>query len=281
MFARLLRGPRAWLRRTFGIWVLSEARNVALTWPQALLTRRRESAEVRRLQRTASPPAALVTTIIPTYQRPKLLLAAVRSALAQDVTDHVVIVVDDGGGLPDLPRDDRLTAVSLSSNTACLGLVRNVGLRLARSPFVAFLDDDNTWRPDHLTVSLAELGNGADMVYTAVERFNPDGKQRDVLSVPFDRKALSDTSYVDANSVVLRYDSGVRFSRIPRSKTTLPKEDWEFVWRMSRKRRTVHVPVPTVRYAVNPESYYTDWADHGAPNSARTLNDPTTTGLDA
>jgi glycosyltransferase involved in cell wall biosynthesis len=259
----LLRAPRAWLRATFGIWVLFEARNRVLGWPRGIASRRRESAEVRRIARSTTVPAALVTTVMPTYRRPDQLRAAVASALAQEVSDHTVIVVDDGGGLPPLPEDDRLVAVSLSANTGCLGLVRNVGLRLARSPFVAFLDDDNLWRPDHLSVALDALGDGADLVYTAVERINPDGQQRDLLSTAFDRKTLADSSYVDANSIVARYDDRLRFSRLPRSKATLPKEDWEFVWRMSRTRRTTHVPVPTVRYAVNPDSYYTRWDDAG------------------
>jgi hypothetical protein len=37
--------------------------------------------------------------------------------------------------------------------------------------------------------------------------------------------------------------------------------DWELVYRLSRRIRTQHVPVPTVRYRVNLESYYTDWSE--------------------
>lgn len=254
------RSLRRALRRRFGLWPLHELRNAVLGWPRALATRRLESGEVRRLG-SVPVPAAKVTTVMPTYRRPESLVEAVRSALAQDVTDHTVIVVDDGGGLPELPSDPRLVAVSLRRNTACLGMVRNVGIRLARSPYVAFLDDDNTWRPDHLSVGLAALETGADVVYTAVQRSLPDGTALDTLSTPFDRRAMADSSYVDANSIVVRNGPRVRFSRLPRRKTTLPKEDWEFVWRLSRRLRTRHVPVPTVRYVANPSSYYTTWRD--------------------
>ena len=37
----------------------------------------------------------LVTTVVPTYRRPESLARAVRSALDQTVSDHVVVVVDD------------------------------------------------------------------------------------------------------------------------------------------------------------------------------------------
>jgi glycosyltransferase involved in cell wall biosynthesis len=252
---------RAGLRARFGIWPLFEARNKALGWPRALLAAGFERREIARLQLTCRTPAARVTTVVPTYRRPASLLRAVRSALAQEVEDHVVIVVDDGGGLPELPNDERLVAVSLAHNTALVGLVRNVGIALARSPYLAFLDDDNEWGPQHLTHAVAALEEGADIVYTALERVHPDGTPLDVLSRPFDRRRLAEECYIDTNSLVVRNGCGVRFSRQPRSRSTLPKEDWEFVWRLSRRRRTVHVPITTVRYVVNPDSYYTSWHD--------------------
>ncbi|WP_250443497.1 glycosyltransferase [Actinotalea sp. C106] len=256
---RLALGARRRLRARFGIWVLYEARNKVLGMPGAIAGLLREDAEVRRLRHTTHVPPATVTTVMPTYRRPEALQRAVASALGQDWNDHTVIVVDDGGGLPDLPEDPRLVAVSLRSNTSRVSLVRNVGLRLARSPYVAFLDDDNEWRPQHLTVALEALEQGVDVVYTAVERARPDGRTHDVLSAPFDRRTLADASYVDTNSLVVRHGRGVRFSRLDRPRTMLPKEDWEFVWRLSRRHRTVHLPIPTVRYLMNPDSYYTTW----------------------
>ena len=249
------------LRARFGLWPLHELRNKAVDWPGAIRLRAFENAEVRRLAAAtgARVRPTRVTTIVPTYRRPESLVAAVRSALAQDVTDHTVIVVDDGAGLPDLPDDPRLVAVSLRRNTGSVAIVRNVGLRLACSPFVAFLDDDNTWRPDHLRVALAALESGADVVYTAVRRLRPDGSTRDVLSTPFDRATFRDDSYVDTNAIVARLDRAVRFSRLPRPRGRFPREDWELVWRLSRSRRVVHLPEPTVAYAVNPASYYTQW----------------------
>lgn len=262
--ASLRAAVRGGLRARYGIWPLHELRNKALDWPGAIRLRAFEDAEVRRLAAAtdARIPPATVTTVIPTYRRPEALLAAVRSALAQDVAEHTVVVVDDGGGLPELPADPRLVAVSLRRNTGSVAVVRNVGVRLARSPYVAFLDDDNTWRPDHLRVCLDALGTGADLVYTAVRRLRPDGTTLDVLSTPFDRVTLREDSYVDTNAIVLRLDRGVRFSRLPRPRGRYPREDWELVWRLSRSRRVVHVPEPTVAYAVNPDSYYTRWQAH-------------------
>ena len=237
-------------RRIVGQWIW-RARRARV----AAVYRRHEDAEVARIRTSLDRvPSARVVTVIATYRRPEGLRAAVESALAQGISDHVVCVVDDGGGLPVLPSDSRLVTFTLSRNFGCLGMVRNVGIRITDSEYLAFLDDDNTWTPDHLEVSLAAQQAGADISYTALHRVHADGSTFDVLSVPFDRRTLWMCSYVDSNALVFRRRPDVLFSRIPKH-----KEDWALVLRLSRRRRVVHIPVPTVRYLINPDSHYTDW----------------------
>ncbi|MFC9278387.1 glycosyltransferase family 2 protein [Streptomyces collinus] len=259
---RIARAPWELLKRAFGWLVLFELRNKVLLAPSALRLRRLENAEVRRLAAAADRPAALVATVIATHRRPDELRAAVRSALAQTVRDQVVVVVDDGAGLPELPDDPRLFAVSLARNTGVAGVVRNVGIRLTRSRYVAFLDDDNLWEPDHLERALAVLDSpqGPDGVYTALRRVLPDGTERDVLSVPFDRRRAARESFLDTNAFVARRTRALRFSRLRRTPEVMPREDWELVHRYSRGHRVRHVPHATVRYLVNPASFYTTWS---------------------
>lgn len=252
------------IRRTVGIWPAMELRNrVAMAASQPGLKRFEDDNVARLGAQLGQIPSANIACIIPTHKRPEGVIASINSILAQERQDFVIIVVDDGAGLPAvLPQDPRLFAVSLSRNSAVLGLVRNVGIRLTKSRYVAFLDDDNTWTPNHLTLAIAALEEDADLVYTAVRRRTADGRELDVLSRAFDRRRFADeTSWVDANSIVLRRDALKLFSRLPRTKATLPKEDWEFVWRVSADARVRHVPVATVEYLVNEDSYYTSW-DH-------------------
>lgn len=262
------RAAKRMLRRRYGWLPLYELRNKVLlahTVPKVWLF---ENAEVRRLRRLLPAGAEpLVTTVIPTYKRADTLVAAVRSALAQTVTEHRVIVVDDGGGqVPPLPDDPRVVVAALRRNTAVLGVVRNVGIRLANSPFVAFLDDDNTWEPDHLAVTLAALearpnerAYRLDAVYTALRRVTPDGREMDILSVPYDRRLARERAFLDANAFVARRSRALRFSRLRRDKGVLPREDWASLYRYARTHRIAHLPAPTVRYLVNPNTYYTVW----------------------
>nr|WP_245695441.1 glycosyltransferase family 2 protein [Streptomyces antibioticus] len=260
--SRVVRMPWTLLKAVFGWLVLFEARNKVLLAPSAVRLRRIEDAEVRRLSAAwPSPPSALVATVIATHRRPDALRAAVRSALDQTVRDHVVIVVDDGAGLPELPQDPRLFAVSLARNTGVAGVVRNVGIRLTRSRYVAFLDDDNLWEPDHLERALVAL-ESADApagVYTALRRVLPDGSEKDILSVPYDRRRAARESFLDTNAFVARRTRSLHFSRLRRTPEVLPREDWELIHRYARRHRVRHVPHPTVRYLVNPASFYTDW----------------------
>jgi glycosyltransferase involved in cell wall biosynthesis len=255
---RLIRSRLGWAR-------VMESRNKVVLAYTALPLRRFENREVRRLTALQPDglPTAMVAVVIPTFRRPVGLRHAVASVLDQTISDLVAIVVDDGGGLPRLPSDPRLVAVSLSRNIAVAGVVRNVGIRLTRSEFVAFLDDDNTWRPDHLEVALARLrpavGMGPDAVYTALRRRHPRGRQRDVLSVPFSRRAAADECFLDTNAFVGRRCRCLHFSRLRRNREVLPKEDWEMIFRYSRRQRVEHVPEPTVDYLVNPDSYWTTW----------------------
>ncbi|MGH3416504.1 MAG: glycosyltransferase family 2 protein, partial [Actinocrinis sp.] len=254
------------LRRRFGWLPLYELRNKVLLAHTVPGIRRFETREVRRL-RSLLPdgPAPLVTTVIPTYKRADTLVAAVESALAQTVSEHLIIVVDDGGGqVPPLPDDPRIVVVHLSRNSAVLGVVRNVGIRLARSPFVAFLDDDNSWEPEHLATALAALearpstrAYRLDGIYTAMRRVTADGREMDVLSVPYDRRLAREKAFLDANAFVGRRSRALRFSRLRRDRGVLPREDWATFYRYARHHRIAHIPVPTVRYLVNMNTYYT------------------------
>ena len=254
---------RRFIRSSVGLWPALEIRNRVIGAGAAVGNRRFQAREVRRLRQLSDGQQfrARVLVVIPTYKRSKALVRAVDSALSQTYKDLTVVVVDDGGGLPDLRPDPRLIAVSLSRNSATLGLVRNVGTELVDSEFIGFLDDDNVWTPDHVATAVAALADDPTLaaVYTSIRRLRPDGSEMDVLGEPFNRDKLKEHTYVDANSIVVRRSSHLGFSVLPRDRSTLPKEDWEYVWRTSRSERVAHVPKVTVLYSVNPDSYFTSW----------------------
>ena len=248
--------------RTIGELPYFEYRLRIRRLPETLKVRAWENLEVRRAVALLGPLRhTRVATVIPTYRRPVDLMIAVESALAQTVTDHTVIVVDDGAGLPALPQNRRLVAISLTRNLGVVGAVRNVGIRVSSSDFVAFLDDDNWWEEDHLERSLDAQRDGSPrMTYSGLHRVDSSGKTVDVLAEPFDRRRLKERGFVDASTIVLPRTRQARFSRTPRRFGDFPREDWEMAWRLSRHMVVEHVPAVTVCYVVHDRSHFTNWA---------------------
>jgi glycosyltransferase involved in cell wall biosynthesis len=105
------------------------------------------------------PIQPIVSVVIPTRNRPALMLRAVRSALAQTLSAIEVIVVIDGTD-PDSVEalatisDPRVSAVNLP-NSVGGSEARNIGIRKGRGEFVALLDDDDEWVPNKLSAQLA------------------------------------------------------------------------------------------------------------------------------
>jgi glycosyltransferase involved in cell wall biosynthesis len=109
--------------------------------------------------------SALVSTIIPTYNRANLITEALDSVLAQTFPNVEVIVVDDGSTDATsevLARYGGRIRVIYQRN-AGPAAARNRGIAAANGEFIAFLDSDDLWLPEKLErqVNLLErLGNG-------------------------------------------------------------------------------------------------------------------------
>lgn len=103
---------------------------------------------------------AHVSVVIPAYNgTSRYLEQAIRSVLAQSYADHEIIVVDDAS----TDRTDALVRAipqvryTRHSRNAGQAAARNTGARLAQSPYLAFLDQDDLWEPTFLETTLAIL----------------------------------------------------------------------------------------------------------------------------
>jgi hypothetical protein len=102
-------------------------------------------------------PEPLVSVVVPTYDRAALVGEAIASALAQDIDDLEVVVVDDGstdGTREVVSRFDSRVRYLRQRNRGAAA-ARNLGVAAARGRYVAFLDSDDVWVPEKLSVELA------------------------------------------------------------------------------------------------------------------------------
>ncbi len=94
-----------------------------------------------------------VSVVIPVYNRAAVLGEALRSVLAQSERDLEIVVVDDGStddpkAVADALGDPRIRFVRQDNRGG--GAARNTGVREAQGRFIAFLDSDDAFLPDHL-----------------------------------------------------------------------------------------------------------------------------------
>jgi glycosyltransferase involved in cell wall biosynthesis len=108
-----------------------------------------------------------VSIIIPAYNTAHLIGACLDSVLAQTFQDFETIVVNDGS--PDTPELERVLEPYLSRivyikqvNKRAAG-ARNTAIAQARGEFLAFLDSDDTWLPNHLESQMKQFDADASL----------------------------------------------------------------------------------------------------------------------
>ncbi len=122
---------------------------------------------------------ATFTIIIPFYQRDDgILRRALASAFAQSFQDFDIIVVDDQSPYPPaselapLSAEERGRITVVSQPNAGPGGARNTGLDHvgADTRYVAFLDSDDIWTPDHLKNAFTAMDTlGGDCYWASIE----------------------------------------------------------------------------------------------------------------
>lgn len=106
-----------------------------------------------------------VAVIIPTYNRFSYLMNAIKSIQAQTHKNIEIIVINDCSTQPEYYTHDwvGVKIIHLCVNSrklfgyACCGFVRNQGIWLSNSKYVAFCDDDDIWFPNKIELQLAAM----------------------------------------------------------------------------------------------------------------------------
>lgn len=115
----------------------------------------------------------LISIITATYNRSNILAYSIHSVLNQTFRNWELIVIgdcctDDTAEVVAGFRDPRITFINLETNFGEQSGPNNEGLHRARGEYIAFLNHDDLWFPDHLEFSLRYLqSTGADLVLAA------------------------------------------------------------------------------------------------------------------
>ena len=108
-----------------------------------------------------------ITVVIPAHNAGRYLARVLASVHAQTRRPDQVIVIDDGStddtaAIADADPDVEL----IRQANAGASVARNTGIRAARGEWIAFLDADDEWLPEHLALHEALLDRNPHLVWT-------------------------------------------------------------------------------------------------------------------
>jgi glycosyltransferase involved in cell wall biosynthesis len=193
-----------------------------------------------------------ISAVIPTYKRPKLLVRAIESVLAQTRAVDEIVVVDDGSG-----DETRVAAAAFGAkinyvfqqNRGLAG-ARNTGIRSASGDWIALLDDDDVWLPD----AIRKLEEGAlssphaVLVYGNYWSEDVDGSRR-LTRMPEPSRlwpALRRTNPLVPSSVMIRKDAVMEVGGFNESIRVC--EDWDLWVRLRSKHPFAATSEPVTVY---------------------------------
>lgn len=219
------------------------------------------------LRISAAERSPLVSIILCTYNRAHLVKRAIASVLTQSYCNWELIIVDDGSAddtghvvMPLVKADKRITYFYHANQG--LARSRNIGIALAAGEHTTFIDSDDEYRKQHLSVRIEAMERRPSpaLIHGGIEYVGPVGKQ-----------CVPDARCPD-KKIHLRdcYAGGTFFGRTSVFRSLkgfrdLPfAMDLDFVQRMRKKAlKITHVQERTYRYHLDTDHRLCDLYEQG------------------
>jgi len=159
-----------------------------------------ESDNPRAPDTSVKPPGPLVSVIIPAYNATDYIADALQSVFAQTFSDFEVLLVNDGS--PDKESLEQELQPYLSKiryfNQVNRGpsAARNLAIRESQGRFVAFLDADDFWLPQHLARQVERLSRNQKIGLVYANAFHL--RDNTLIGTAFERVPQSEAADVDS-----------------------------------------------------------------------------------
>jgi glycosyltransferase involved in cell wall biosynthesis len=196
----------------------------------------------------------MVSVIVPTYNREKTILRAINSILKQTYKDIEIIIIDDYSNdntqeVVKSLNNDKIKYIKQDKNRgACAA--RNIGIKLAKGEYIAFLDSDDEWLPEKIEKQIKFLKtNNADIVFCSYVCY-VDNKKLIIPNKKIDTNVLYEKllygNFITTGSILgkAKCFNDVNFD------LNLPRfQDWDLVINMTQKYNIQHLPeILTINY---------------------------------
>lgn len=199
-----------------------------------------------------------VSVIVPTCNRRAMLGRSLRSILEQTRQPLEIIVVNDAGeSVEDIIAEHNasglIRSVTHASNLGAAA-ARNSGLRLARGAYVAYLDDDDVYLPQHLATLIGALqASDCQFGYTLAEYVIDDLRDGELVNVgrvlPYPGRPYSHERLLVANYIptpTWAFARALLAETGDFDESFAACEDWEWLLRAAERSNFLCVPAVTV-----------------------------------
>lgn len=167
-----------------------------------------------------------ISVIIPTWNRSKEVVNAVRSVQNQTYDNIEILVCDDGSTddtkdiINSISKDDKRIKFIEGVRGGCPAIPRNRGIEYATGDWLAFLDSDDEWLPSKIEIQLGHLyNNDTKASCTNAYRKVPGIADLETL-LNYGENSITFENFLDVNNVICSsaiihrsiFDLGLRFS---------------------------------------------------------------------
>ena len=191
----------------------------------------------------------MISVVIPTYNREKLIVKSIKSVLAQTYKNIEVIVVDDCSKdntekKVKAIKDKRLKYIKLEKNSgACTA--RNIGIEKAKGEYIAFQDSDDIFYKEKLEEQLNNMKkNDSDLDFCRL-KVHVDGNIYDFPGIEEEKKIkkygllnqLCEGNLISTQTILVKSEvlENIMFDPL------LPRfQDYDFVLQVADKYKITH-----------------------------------------
>lgn len=210
-------------------------------------------------------PRPEISVIMPTQgMRPEMMKPAIDSVLNQMFENYELIVVSDGGvDIADYINsfgDDRIKYYYNSEHRGC-AYARNYAISKAQGKYIAYLDDDDKYYPEHLEILHNYLESTEfKIAYTDSYRVEQVWHENQYLiarkhviySEEFDYEKILIGNFVPIINIMHEKSCTDKLGTFDENLST--HEDWELWLRLSREYKLSHIKLITAEYTWRQDS---------------------------
>ena len=207
-----------------------------------------------------------VSVIIPTHNRPRMLIQAVKSITQQTSSPGEVVIINDGSDISyknsleeieqDLYSDTELIYEHFSASSGA-AKARNIGVEMSSGSIIMFLDDDDKWRPEKIKnqIRLFQSNPEVGLVYSGRVVVNEKGEKLYKIT-PQHRGNLYQT-LLEKNVIGITSGVAIRrplFKRVDGFDPEMPaRQDYDLWIRAAKHTQIDYDPTATVEWSTQLE----------------------------